>query len=99
MSRYIVALVLFVALVAPALSIRKICVSWKDAVDSCAENETMTLCGRNCEPTCKSMPAALVPVIERCPESVQCSRATTACSCEAGFVRNDQDKCVAPADC
>ena len=99
MSRYIVALVLFAALVAPALSIHKVCVSWRDATDSCTENEAMALCGRSCEPTCKSMENANVPVIERCPDDVQCSSATAACSCQPGFVRNDQGKCVAPADC
>ncbi|XP_076666037.1 chymotrypsin inhibitor-like [Andrena cerasifolii] len=103
MPRYIVVAVLFVVAVAPAFSRhRRVCISWRDATDPCPVNETMSLCGRLCEPTCESTKATSVTplwsIIERCPP-IECTQETMGCRCEEDFVRNEQGMCVDSDDC
>ena len=104
MSRYIVAAVLFLVAVAPAFSRhRRFCVSWRDAIDPCPVNETMSECGRLCEPTCESTKATSVTpswsiIFGGCP-SIQCTQETAGCRCEEDFVRNEQGMCVDSDDC
>ncbi|XP_076666418.1 chymotrypsin inhibitor-like [Andrena cerasifolii] len=100
MSPYIVVAVLFVVAVAPAYSGDHYCIgcfrNGLREVYRCPVNETMSQCGRLCEPTCESSKAT--SEIYECP-LIECTEETTGCRCKEGFFRNVQGLCVDSDDC
>ncbi|XP_043275258.1 zonadhesin-like [Venturia canescens] len=61
----------------------------------CDCNEELNLCGRICEPTCRTRkPNPLL-----CPR-LQCTNSTKACRCKKGYYRDSLTKlCVLPVQC
>nr|XP_033340632.1 chymotrypsin inhibitor-like [Megalopta genalis] len=63
--------------------------------DKCSGNQTWSLCGQICEPTC-DVPN---PNPFFCP-AIECSRFIATCRCKSGYVRNEENnQCVKLKDC
>ncbi|XP_057335902.1 cysteine-rich venom protein 1-like [Microplitis mediator] len=63
---------------------------------TCSKNETMSLCGKMCLPTCENPH----PNTKFCPHT-QCTNLTAACRCKTGYVLDTKctQKCILQCDC
>ncbi|XP_054006841.1 cysteine-rich venom protein 1-like [Hylaeus anthracinus] len=86
MARYVVAIALIMAVVLPAVHMKK--EELKSEPKCCPMNSSWSNCGRICEPLCSN------PDPKICPD-IACSPSIAACRCDSGFVRDDKSgECI-----
>ncbi|KAK0175458.1 hypothetical protein PV327_009206 [Microctonus hyperodae] len=61
---------------------------------TCGENESLSLCGKMCEPTCDNPK----PLSLFCPHIV-CTSITRGCRCNNGYYRNNTGTCLLLENC